>query len=231
MTGPSHTHGPGLVLTNFVWKEGSTEIGTGETTDLTLPVGVHEVGLTVTDSGGFTSTEVTTITVLPFGYPDVESLSPSQGSVAGGFVVTINGSGFTDASELIVHFGLADISGNDITVVDSNTIEVMAPTEVVAVPVPVSVESIPLNATSNSMPFTYVETIPIEWTSKKITTLQGVTVAKFGPDGKLYGMCSCRAYCCCNGVLLVVVVTFVLTFSYLLRSWNSWWSASQDHSE
>ena len=146
-------------------------------------------------------------------------------------MVTINGSGFTDASELIVHFGLADISGNDITVVDSNTIEVMAPTEVVAVPVPVSVESIPLNATSNSMPFTYVETIPIAWTSKKITTLQGVTVAKFGPDGKLYGMCSCRACCCCNGELLVVVVTFVLTFSYLLRSWNSWWSASQDHSE
>jgi len=162
-------------------------VGRGEITDLTFPVGVHNVALMVIDSGGNDSIEETTITVLPFGYPDVVSISPNTGSVSGGYEVTITGSGFTSgASKLIVHFGLTELTGNDIQVVNANTIKVLAPFQSVAVPVEVSVESIPLKATSNSKTFTYKTATPIAWTEKFITGVEKCSVAAFGPDGKLY---------------------------------------------
>jgi len=184
---PSHTHGIGLTLTGYTWKDGATIVGTGELTDLTFPVGVHNVVLKVTDSGGNDSTEETTITVLPFGYPDSESLSPSSGSVSGGYEVIITGSGFTfSSSEIIVHFGLTDLTGGDLQIIDANTIKVNAPMQTVAVPVQVSVESIPLGATSNSILFTYETAIPIDWTEKLIASLAKCTAAAFSPSGKLY---------------------------------------------
>lgn len=175
-----------MVLTSWVWKEGTTVLGTGEMADLTLSVGQHSVALTVTDSGGNDSTEVTTMTVLPSGNPDVEFLSPASGSISGGYEVTISGSGFTSASEIIVHFGLTKLTGNNIKVVNANTITLLAPVEAVAVPVQVSVESIPLGVTSNSKRFTYETAIPIAWNTKYITDFERVSVAVFGPDGKLY---------------------------------------------
>lgn len=184
---PSHTHGPGLSLTDYVWKKGATVVGRGEITDLTFPVGVHNVALTVVDSGGNDSTEETTITVLPFGYPDIVSISPDSGSTSGGYEVTIAGSGFTpSSSKLIVHFGLTELTGNDIQVVNTNTIKVLAPFQSVAVPVQVSVESIPLKATSNSKTFDYVTATPIAWTEKLITGVGKCSVAAFSPNGKLY---------------------------------------------
>ena len=184
--GPSHTHGPGLVLTEWTWKKGSTVLGTGQTANLKLPVGKHTVSLTVTDSGMFASTEATTMTVNPFGYPYVGSLSPSSGNIAGGYAVTINGSGFSSATDLIVHFGLTKIKGSAIQVVNQSTIKVFAPVETVAVPVQVAVESISLGATSNAMTFTYVS-VPIQWDSKQLATFDdSPTAGCFGPDGKLY---------------------------------------------
>ena len=183
----SHTHGLGLIVTDWVWKEGATVLGTGELTQLSLPIGVHNVALTITDSGNNDSTEPTTITILPFGYPDVESISPVSGSVAGGYELTISGTGFSFASsELIVHFGLTDLTGSDILVVDATTIKVAVPYQAVAVPVQLSVESISLNATSNSMTFTYETAVPIKWTSALITYFPSVTVAAFSPVGTLY---------------------------------------------
>ena len=183
----SHTHGLGLIVTDWVWKEGATVIGTGELTQLSLPIGVHNVALTITDSGNNDSTEPTTITILPFGYPDVESISPVSGSVAGGSELTITGTGFSStSSELIVHFGLTDLTGSDILVVDATTIKVAVPYQAVAVPVQLSVESISLNATSNSMTFTYETAVPIKWTSALITYFPSVTVAAFSPVGTLY---------------------------------------------
>ena len=145
------------------------------------------MALTVIDSGGNDSTEQTTITVLPFGYPDIESISPASGSVSGGYEVTITGSGFSfSPSEIIVHFGLTDLTGGDLQIIDANTIKFNAPFEIVAVPVQVSVESIPLGATSNSILFTYETAIPIAWTEKLITAVGKCTVAAFSPNGKLY---------------------------------------------
>lgn len=186
LTAPSHTHGEGMVLTEWRWQEGATVLGTGEILDLQLPIGPHAVALTVVDSGGNDHTEVTTITVLPFGYPDIEMLSPAKGIVSGGYEVTITGSGFTDSSEIIVHFGLTEFTGDDIVVEDSNTIKVIAPFQTVAVPVEVSVESLALNVTSNSKTFTFETAIPIDWTSFSITAFPKVTVVAWSPHKKLY---------------------------------------------
>jgi len=174
-------------VTDWIWKEGATLVGTGELTGLTFPVGVHNVALTVIDSGGNDSSEQTTITVLPFGYPDIESLSPSSGSVSGGYEVTITGSGFNfSPSELVVQFGLTELTNSDIQVVNANMIKVLAPFQTVAVPVQVSVKSIPLDATSNSKSFSFETATPIAWTEKLIAGVGKCSVAAFGPNGKLY---------------------------------------------
>lgn len=183
---PSHTHGPGLELTSHIWREGSTILGSGTTANLNLTLGEHTVALTVTDSGQNSNTELTTMTVFPFGSPDVVSLSPSTGGTFGGYEVNINGFGFSSAADLIVNFGLIKISGNAITVVNENTIKVTAPRMSVAVPVKVSVENIALGLTSNYRLFTYETPIAIKWKSKQITTLTSVSVASYGPDGNLY---------------------------------------------
>ena len=186
VVGPSHTHGPGMVLTNWIWKKGATVLGTGQKTNLRLPVGKHTVSLTVVDSGMFDSTEVTTITVNAFGFPFIGSLSPNSGKVAGGSEITISGSGFTSSVDLVVHFGLAEIRGKDIQVINQSTIKVLVPPETVAVPVQVFVESIPLGATSNTLRFTY-ESVAINWNSQQLMQFDdNPTSGAFGPDGKLY---------------------------------------------
>lgn len=183
--GLSHTHGVGLVLNQWIWKEGPTVIGTGESTSISLPVGEHNVALTVIDDGSNDSTDLTTITVLPFGYPATVSLSPETGSIAGGNLVTVIGSGFTySAAETVVHFGLIDLTGSQITIVDQFTIELLAPPNVVGVPVSVTVET-PL-AESNDIKYTYVAGVPIQFNSEIFTTIESPTVVKFGPDRRLY---------------------------------------------
>lgn len=185
-SGQSHTHAPGKVLTSFVWREGQKIIGNGEVVSLTLGVGVHNIGLTVADGVPNESTEVTTITVRPAGFPDITSLVPERGSISGGYAVTINGSGFTNSADLTVNFGLQKLTGGDIQVLNSNTITLLAPLESVPVPIQVSVESKSKSGTSNSRTFTYETAIPIAWESKLIADFGVVAVAVFGPDGKLY---------------------------------------------
>ena len=173
-------------MTSFVWREGQTTIGNGEVVNLKLGVGVHSVGLTVADGVPNESTEVTTITVRPAGFPDITSLLPENGSISGGYEVTINGSGFTNSTDLTVNFGLQRLTGGDIQVINRNTITLLAPLESVPVPVQISVESKSMSGTSNSKTFTYETAIPIAWESKLIADFGVVAVAVFGPDGKLY---------------------------------------------
>lgn len=181
----SHTHGTGLTLENWIWRKGPNIIGTGELTTLTLPVGVHDVGLTVVDDGANEHTELTTVTVLPFGYPAVTDISPNSGSISGGNVVTITGSGFTySAQETVVHFGLTDITGSSLTIIDPFTIQLEAPPTVVGVPVQVSV-STPLEV-SNALPYNFISSTEINFDSSLLDTIGSPTTVKFGPDRKLY---------------------------------------------
>ena len=181
----SHTHAPGLFLNQWMWKEGARALGTGNTTSFNLSVGVHNVALTVVDNGGNTDTILTTISILPFGYPSVTGLSPTTGSNAGTTQVTITGSGFTyPVSQTVVRFGLQNITGNAIQIVNSSTIKVQSPLTPIGYPAPVSVTT-PLG-TSNAAAFTYVASSPIVFTSAKLTDIGSPTVGTFGPDGKLY---------------------------------------------
>ena len=184
----SHTHGQGLVLVDFIWKTGSTVLTRGadkKETELTLPVGENTVSLTVIDSGGNESTEVTTISVLSSDFPAVESISPDEGVVAGGLKVTINGSGFTySAAQTKVKFGLIELTGSNINIVDSNKIEVSSPGVAFGAPVAVSVET--PKGESNSVSFTYIASTPIEFESGLMFRIQRASCVAWGPDRRLY---------------------------------------------
>jgi len=196
----SHTHATGKSLIAWTWKEGPTIIGQGETTSLTLPVGNHVVSLRVVDDGGNDSTEDVLITVNPFGFPVVNSLNPSSGSVTGGQLVTISGSGFTyPASQTTVKFGLSELTGSEIEVVDPFTINVISPTETVGVPVAVSVET-PLSK-SNSETFTYVELSEIAFTSGLLNGFPACTSVGFGPVSSAFH----RAFMSCNSLRALTV--------------------------
>ena len=160
----SHTHGTGLDLVSFEWFEDGNLIGQGEITTLSLSVGEHVVTLRVTDNGQNESAETTTVTVLPVGYPVIESLTPNFGDTAGGNSVNINGFGFTfPAEDTTVRFGLYDLTGpSKVTVVDQNTIVVQSvPPEMLGVPVSVTILN--PNGESNPATYTYVNGVPIDW--------------------------------------------------------------------
>jgi hypothetical protein len=182
----SHTHSAGSVLTSWIWKKSGTNqvIGTGESPTISFGVGVHDVTLTVTDSTGDVASDVTTVTIRPFGYPDVTSLTPDSGEFASGQEVVIMGSGFN--SNAIVHFGDALLSGNAIQVIDSNTIKVLvAPLGTTSGSVPVSVQT--NLGESNSVDYTYFDGVPVSFTAGTIKTgIFGPTCLAFGPDGRLY---------------------------------------------
>ena len=184
----SHTHGQGANLFSWKWIVGGVQVGEGEVATLELPVGVHNLTLEVVDTDGDVARDYTTVTVRPFGYPDIVSLSPNQGDFAGGDRIVITGSGFVvTAVDVVVRFGLEPLSGPDITVVDDNTIEVhvtppRAPgTAMVTVETPLGV--------SNALSFTYINFSlpPVKFTLGTILPfIYGPTTIAFGPDGKLY---------------------------------------------
>jgi hypothetical protein len=181
----SHTHGPNLSVTQWIWKKGSIILATGEKANLILPVGESTISLTVLDSGGNESTDTTTVTVLPYGYPSIASLSPNNGPIAGNQDVSISGSGFTySTSETTVNFGRTKLTGNEIQIIDANTIKVRSPPIAIGIPVSVSVQT-PLGTSAGEI-FTYVASSPITFTSSKIIDVGSPTTAVFGPNQKLY---------------------------------------------
>lgn len=162
-----------------------------EVTTLPLPVGEHDVTLLVIDSLGDESIETTKVIVRKCWWPVVDELSPNEGSTSGGDEVTITGSGFSTA--ISVQFGLVELSGNDIDVVDDTTIKVLSPPIAIGVPVEVSVTIIPPEgdldlAESNSEMFTFISTVPIKFEIALLSDsdFQQPTAVAIGPDGKLY---------------------------------------------
>jgi PKD repeat protein len=187
----SHTHGIGLIVTQWIWRDISVInsndiIGTGVSPTISLPVGIHTVSLTITDSGGNDSTDTTTIYIYPFGYPAITNLIPDHGSVLGDELVQIVGSGFTfSPDQTIVHFGIIDLTGPDqIQIINSTTIVLRTPPTTVGAPVLVTVQT-PLQI-SVPMSFTYIASSEIKFQSGLLFSLSAVTTGAFGPDGKLY---------------------------------------------
>lgn len=155
-----------------------------EEATLTLSPGEHDVTLTVIDSEGNESIETTKVTVHPCGWPMVTELAPKEGPQSGGDQVTIIGTGFLTATS--VQFGLVQLSGNELDIVDDNTIKVVSPFSDIAVPVAVSVTTSDPQADTNSETFTYLGDVPIEFDISKLVSFERPTTVAFGPDGKLY---------------------------------------------
>ena len=178
----SHTHGPDETLVAFVWRRGTTVLARGEVTSLTLPVGEHIVTLTVTDTSGDENTDTTIVTVLPETFPEITSISPDSGNIAGGIPVTINGFGFSMATA--VRFGPTLLDRSRITIVNANTITVLSPLSAVSAPAFVSVIT-PIGE-SNTKNFLYKSAITIQFAESKLFDIEDPTAIAFGPDSKLY---------------------------------------------
>jgi Malectin domain/IPT/TIG domain len=181
----SHTHGDGLSLTNLTWKEGSTILGTTANTNYSFGVGLHTIALEIKDSGGSTSKDVTSVMINPYGFPAITSFAPSSGNLTGLYPVIIMGSGFNyTASQISVMFGITEMTGSAITIINQTAIRVIAPPNVVAQASAVTVKT-PLG-TSIPRFFDYIGSIPIQWQEFKLLNFLEPTVGRFGPDSKLY---------------------------------------------
>jgi glucose/arabinose dehydrogenase/predicted nucleic acid-binding protein len=185
----SHTHGTGASLFAWKWIVNGTQVGSGEVTTLTLPVGQHNLTLEVFDTDGDVATDVTTVTIRPFGFPDCTSLTPDNGDFQGGKRTVITGSGFTFAAEnTTVHFGLVKFTGpSEISIIDENTVEVTAAPPRAPDTVQILVET-PIGV-STGITYTYINYSlpPVMFTKGTIIPyVYGSTSIAFGPDGKLY---------------------------------------------
>jgi hypothetical protein len=183
----SHTHAPGATLVSWIWMVDDVVVATGEQAEISFDVGDHILVLEVEDSVGDVSADFTTVSVRPYGYPYIESLTPAAGEMIGGDKVTIYGSGFNiSASETFVSFGEEILSGpSEITIVDENTIEVLANPQRSWGKVEVTVTT-PLDI-SNEVIFEYLPKIPLTFKTGNIATgLYGPTVSAIGNDGNLY---------------------------------------------
>ena len=102
-------------IASYVWREGGTSIGTGETPAVWLPVGIHTLTLEVTDDDGDTTTDTVVVGVTPANEISVTASTAQAteaGPTAGVFTVTRTG----DTSvPLSVHYtvGGAAVAGND----------------------------------------------------------------------------------------------------------------------
>jgi glucose/arabinose dehydrogenase len=183
----SHTHGEDLYLTDWIWKKGTTVLGLGEKANLRLPVGVHMVDLTVIDNAGNDDTYTSEITVLDGNFPKITGIVPSFGSIAGGEVVTIVGSGF-DSIIQTVKFGLVDLTGKDITFLNSTAIAVVSPSSAFGVPVSISVTTaVGTTKPTSASTYTYVSPTQIYFEIQSLLqNFQSPSSVAFGPDGKLY---------------------------------------------
>jgi hypothetical protein len=183
----SHTHGPGARLFRWKWFANNTNVGSGEATTLRLPVGMHHLVLEVTDTDMDVSTDYTSVTVLDSSYPAISSLSPSSGDISGGGTIVILGSGFTaSARNTRIYFGSVSLSGDsEITVVNSNRIEVKSMPPGPPGKVPITVET----PKGVSMPVTYEykDGIPLSFkTGTLLNGIYGPTAVAAGPDLNIY---------------------------------------------
>lgn len=181
----SHTHGPGATLVAFRWIVDGVVLSTKEVDTLELPVGTHDLTLEVIDSDSDVSRDSTTVTIRSSLFPDIESLTPDTGNIAGGNTVVISGSGFTaSASETIVYFGSTSVSGSSITVVDSSTIEAQVPPGTSG---SVQVRVVTPIGESNRAVYMYVDGMPIAFSyGTLLEDIYGPTCIATGPDGNIY---------------------------------------------
>ena len=118
--------------------------------------------------------------------PVINVIDPLSGPEVGGNKVTINGFGFIfSVDETTVNFGGTALTGSSLTIIDENTIEVIAPAGIGTVAVSVATP----NSVSKGENYLYIEDAPppVLFTSGTLFSgINGPTSLAFGPDGKLY---------------------------------------------
>ncbi len=194
----SHTHATGEVLVKWIWKEGSTVLATTEQAQFVLSTGSHDVSLYVEDSAGNNDLFFTVIEVLEGGFPQINSISPNQGSLGGGTQVTINGSGFTGVQS--VKFGSKSVTG--VTVVSANQIKVTSPSSSVGGS-QVQVSVVTNKGESNSKTFTYQGAVSIDFSVQNLLDFQSPA---------------------CVRCELVIATCFVLIFTHFCSPTGRWHS-------
>jgi hypothetical protein len=76
---PNSTAGTNDDIVSFAWFEGQTKLADGEVVQVTLPVGVHTITLTVTDKAGATASDDVVVTVIDTTPPVVSlHMSPDR---------------------------------------------------------------------------------------------------------------------------------------------------------
>jgi hypothetical protein len=99
---------------SYAWSEGSTTLGTSATVTVVLPVGVHTVALTVTDSHGAVAVATTTVTVQDTTAPSVGMTAPAPGATVAGLVLVA-----ANASDAVGVAGVEFFAGTQSLGVDS----------------------------------------------------------------------------------------------------------------
>ena len=102
-------------IASYVWREGGTSIGMGETSAVWLSVGIHTLTLEVTDDDGDTTTDTVVVRVTPANEISVTASTvqaTEAGSTAGVFTVTRTGD---VSAPLNVHYtvGGTAVAGTD----------------------------------------------------------------------------------------------------------------------
>ena len=163
----------------------TVDFGTNQATNLTVasdttitaysPAGTGAVGVTVTTPGGTSATS----TADQFTYaPSISSISPTAGTVSGGTVVTIMGTGFAGATA--VDFGATPAT--TFTVVGASTITALSPAGTGAVGVTVTTPS-GTSATSPANVFTYYAAPTVTGISPTAGPLGGGTLVTITGTG------------------------------------------------
>jgi IPT/TIG domain len=200
----SHSHyfaaGPPVVngqIVKYEWRNpgapsGKTVLCSGVKCALTLPVGEHYIELTVTDQTGAAASAVVVVSVKSgssaAGKPKVNSVSPSQGTTAGGQKVTILGSGFF--GNVGVKFDATP--AKSVTVVSENKLEAVSPAHVVGT---AKVMVTTVNGDSSAGSFAYKDGgAAVSWREEVWRNADGsewnvaeeVSGVAVGPDGRFY---------------------------------------------
>ena len=96
----SQSSDPDLDPLTYVWKNGDTVIAEGAIVNVTLPVGIHTITLTVSDGKGGTNTSAPqTVEVLPRPLT-ILSAGPAKIPTFNTITMTITGTGFNSGTQV-----------------------------------------------------------------------------------------------------------------------------------